>query len=318
MEQEVSEFWAGKRVIVTGGAGFLGWPLCRKLWAAGAEVFVPRRRDYDLRVSASVYQMFRDFPKPDMVYHLAATVGGIGFSRAHPAHQIYDGLQMGLNVVGGCALRCVPKLVFVGSVCAYPKFTPVPFKESSLWDGYPEETNAAYGISKRAIIALIQAYRQEYGFNGVCLLPTNMYGPRDNFDPVTSHVIPALISKAITAKENGDTELTVWGTGMASRDFLYVHDAVEALLLAGERLETSEPVNIGSGSEVSIADLVVTIASLVGYEGPIIWDASKPDGQPRRCLDVSRAKELLGWGAKTPLLQGLKETIEWYKGQCRE
>jgi GDP-L-fucose synthase len=315
MEPKMSDFWKGKRVIVTGGGGFLGWPTVLRLRDAGADVVVPRSHAYDLREQSDVEKLFSEYQDASVVFHLAATVGGIGFSRTYPAQQIYDGLAMGINVVEA-ARHIYAKVVFVGSVCSYPKFTPVPFKESSLWDGYPEETNAAYGISKRAILSLLQAYHQQYGMCCCCLLPTNMYGPRDSFDAEYSHVIPALIRKAIEAR-GSKQPLSVWGTGAASRDFLYVHDAADALLLAGELVDTPEPINLGSGEEVSVADLVSVICDLVGYDGPVLWDSSKPDGQPRRCLDVSKASSLLGWTAHTPLSVGLKETIGWYNAQRR-
>lgn len=307
----MSDFWKNKRVIVTGGAGFLGRPLVRRLCDRGATVFVPRSATYDLRYRFDIVRMLDNFPDPDIVFHLAATVGGIGFSRRYPGQQIYDGLAMGINVVEMCRLYNVGKLVFAGSVCAYPKFTSVPFQESSLWDGYPEETNAAYGISKRAIISLLQAYHQEYGMESAVLLPTNMYGPRDNFDPESSHVIPALIRKAIEARENG-IPLTVWGTGSASRDFLYVRDAADAFVAAGELVNVPDPINIGSGQEVSIASLVDLVSSIVGFDGPIEWDKSKPDGQPRRRLDTSMAARNLDWEAQTSLYDGIVETVEWY------
>lgn len=311
----MSHFWMGKKVIVTGGAGFLGRPVVKRLADAGADVIVPRSQSYDLRDQEDVELLFGEHQDAEIVYHLAATVGGIGFSRAHPARQIYDGLMMGTNVIEEAHYWGM-KVILAGSVCAYPKFTPVPFKETDIWSGYPEETNAAYGISKRALIAMLQAYHQEYGMPCAVLMPTNMYGPRDNFDPRYSHVIPALICKTIAAKEN-DTPLSVWGTGLASRDFLYVEDAADAFVQAGELVNVPDPINLGSGQEVSIVELASIVADVIGFDGPIEWDDSYPDGQPRRCLDVSSAWRNLDWKAQTPLYKGIEETVEWYNAQRR-
>jgi|SRR5579884_3216187 len=305
-------YWQGKRVVVTGGAGFLGSYVTQRLRERGAEmIFVPRSKDYDLRDRDAVIQMYTD-ARPHIVIHLAGTVGGIGANRANPGTFFYDNLMMGTQVLHYACLYGVEKVVAVGTVCAYPKLTPVPFREEDLWNGYPEETNAPYGLVKRILLVQAQAYRQQYGLNTIYLLPVNLYGPHDNFDPATSHVIPALIRKCVEAKEQGSNHIVVWGTGRATREFLYVDDAAEGIVLAAERLNTSEPVNLGSGMEISIHDLATTIAQLVGFEGEIIWDADKPDGQPRRCLDTSRARQLFGFQATTPFEEGLRRTIDWY------
>ncbi len=310
-------YWQGKRVVVTGGAGFLGTYVTRRLWERGAEmVFVPRSKDYDLRDRDAVIQMYLD-ARPHVVIHLAGTVGGIGANRANPGKFFYDNLMMGTQVLHYACLYSVEKVVAIGTVCAYPKFTPVPFREEDLWNGYPEETNAPYGLVKRILLVQAQAYRQQYGLNTIYLLPVNLYGPHDNFDPATSHVIPALIRKCVEAKEQGSDHIVVWGTGRATREFLYVDDAAEGIVLAAERLNTSEPVNLGSGMEISIHDLATLIARLVRFEGKIIWDPDKPDGQPRRCLDISRARQLFGFQATTPFEEGLRRTIDWYL-QTRE
>jgi len=305
-------FWEKKRVVVTGGAGFLGSYVVEKLKERGCQdIFVPRSQDYDLREKDAIIRMYEE-GQPDIVIHLAAVVGGIGANRKYPGRFFYDNAIMGIQLIEYARRFGIEKFVCIGTICAYPKYTPVPFKEEDLWNGYPEETNAPYGLAKKMLLVQLQAYRQQYGFNGIYLLPVNLYGPRDNFDLETSHVIPALIRKCIEAKERGDDHIVVWGTGKPTREFLYVEDAAEGILLATERYNESEPVNLGSGMEISIKDLVHLIARLTGFEGKIIWDTSKPDGQPRRCLDVSKAKHLFGFKAKTPFEEGLKKTIEWY------
>jgi len=309
---------AGKRVVVTGGAGFLGSFVVEKLrerdWVS--EVFVPRSRDYDLREKEAVIRMYKH-ARPDIVIHLAGVVGGIGANRARPAEFFYDNLIMGIQVMHYAHLYGVEKFVAIGTICAYPKFTPVPFKEENLWDGYPEETNAPYGLAKKMLLVQAHAYRQQYGFNAIYLLPVNLYGPRDNFDLETSHVIPALIRKFIEAQEAAvggqPPAVVVWGDGSPTREFLYVEDCAEAIVLATERYDKPEPVNIGAGWEISIKDLVHLIADLTGFQGEIIWDTSKPGGQPRRCLDTSRAEREFGFKAKTGFEEGLRRTIEWYR-----
>jgi GDP-L-fucose synthase len=307
-----------KKIMVTGGAGFLGQHMVARLRRAGCEhVFVPRSAQFDLTQERDIHRLFAHF-RPDVILHLAAVVGGIGANRINPGSLLYKNLIMGAQLIE-CARRIgVEKFVAVGSICSYPKFTPVPFKEESLWDGYPEETNAPYGLAKKMLLVQVQAYRQQYGFNGLALLPVNLYGPCDNFDLESSHVIPALIRKCVEACERGERVLTVWGTGTPTREFLYVEDAARAIHLATERLETSEPVNIGSGKEISITDLTTMIARKTGFTGEIRFDASKPDGQPRRCLDVSRAKELFGFEAEMSFSEGLDRTIAWYKSAHRQ
>ncbi|MBN1672247.1 MAG: GDP-L-fucose synthase [Kiritimatiellae bacterium] len=311
----MSEFWSTRRIVVTGGAGFLGSVLVENLKQKGArEVLVPRHKDYDLTAVEAVRRMYEAM-KPDVVFHLAAVVGGIGANRRHPGKFFYDNLMMGVQLMEEGRRRGLAKFVAVGTVCAYPKFTPVPFKEDTLWNGYPEETNAPYGLAKKMLLVQSQAYRQEYGFNSIFLLPVNLYGPNDNFDPESSHVIPALIKKCVDAREAGADHIVCWGTGSASREFLYVDDAAEGIALAAARYSESEPVNIGSGFEISIKDLVEKIARFTGFAGEIRWDASKPDGQPRRCLDVSRAQEKFGFKAWTGFDEGLRKTIAWYEAQ---
>ena len=306
-------FWTDKRVTVTGGAGFLGSFVCRELTRRGCRVVcAPRRRDYDLIEADAVRRLLAD-SRPDVVIHLAALVGGIGANLANPGRFFYANLVMGCQLMEEARLRGVQKFVAVGTVCSYPKFTPVPFREDHLWNGYPEETNAAYGLAKKMLLVQSQAYRQQYGFNSVFLLPVNLYGPGDNFDPASSHVIPALIRKCVEAVDQGRASIDVWGTGDASREFLYVEDCAEAIVSAAEQLESSEPVNLGSGAEVRIKDLVAHIARLTGFDGQIEWDPTKPDGQPRRRLDVSRAKALFGFEAKTDLETGLRTTIDWFR-----
>lgn len=306
-------FWQNKRVLVTGGSGFLGGHVLEELARRGAtQVSAPRRADYDLRDPEQVRRCLQDI-RPDLIIHLAAVVGGIGANRKHPGQFYYDNMAMGLHLVEEARRAGVEKMTNLGTICAYPKFTPVPFRESELWNGYPEETNAPYGLAKKMLLVQGQAYRQEYGFNSIFLLPVNLYGPRDNFDPESSHVIPALIRKALEAKESNAPEMVCWGTGSATREFLYVADCARAIVLASERYDGPEPVNLGSGMEISIRDLSEKIARYCGYEGTLVWDSTKPDGQPRRCLDTSRAAELFGFRAEVPFDQGLQQTIAWYR-----
>ncbi len=311
-------FWENKRVAVTGGAGFLGSHLTEKLKQRGCkDIFIPHIEEYDLVEKDPIIRMYKD-SKPDIVIHLAAIVGGIGANMANPGRYFYDNLMMGVQLIEQGRQAGIEKFVAIGTICAYPKFTPVPFKEEDLWNGYPEETNAPYGLAKKMMLVQSQAYRQQYGFNSIFLLPVNLYGPRDNFDLGTSHVIPALIRKFIEAKNKGDKTITAWGTGAASREFLYVEDAAEGILLAAEKYDKSDPVNLGAGFEIKIKDLVNLIARLTGFKGEVVWDASKPDGQPRRMLDVSRAYEEFGFKAQASFEDGLKKTIEWYKGSLKE
>ena len=314
----MASFWSGKRVVVTGGAGFLGRPVVELVRARGGrDIVVPRSRDYNLVEMEAVRRLLRD-ARPDIILHLGAVVGGIGANKAHPGKFLYDNLLMGVQLMEEARKGGVKKFVTVGTICSYPKITPVPFKEDELWNGYPEETNAPYGIAKKALLVQGQAYRQEYGFNAIHLLQVNLYGPSDNFDLETSHVIPALIRKCLEAQERGDRTMTVWGTGQASREFLYVKDAAEGIVLAAEKYDEPEPVNLGSGHEVTIRDLVGIVVRETGYKGEVVWDSSKPDGQPRRCLDVSRAKREFGFEAKTPFDEGLRQTIAWYRANRRE
>ncbi len=301
-----------KRIMVTGGSGFLGRYVVAALQRREAgRIFVVRHEDYDLTQITDVVRAFQD-SRPDVVIHLAAKVGGIGVNREKPGEFFYDNLIMGAQLMEQARRWGVEKFVSIGTVCAYPKFTPVPFKEDDLWLGYPEETNAPYGLAKKMLLVQGQAYQQQYGFKAIYLLPVNLYGPGDNFDPHTSHVIPALIKKCVDAIERGDRRIVAWGTGSASREFLYVEDAAEAIVLATERYERPEPVNIGSGMEITIKALLELIVELTGFQGEIIWDASKPDGQPRRSLDVSRARQAFGFQAQTDFRAGLQKTIEWY------
>jgi GDP-L-fucose synthase len=305
-------FWADKRVVVTGGSGFLGQFVVRKLRELGCrQVFVPRSAEYDLREKDDVERLF-DVARPHMIIHLAAVVGGIGANRTHPGLFFHDNAMMGLQMIEGARRHGTEKFVCVGTVCSYPKFTPVPFREENLWNGYPEETNAPYGLAKKMLLVQLQAYREEYGLHGIYLVPVNLYGPRDNFDLETSHVIPALIRKCVEAKRAGAPNVVVWGTGQATREFLYVEDAAEAIVLGAEKYDAVEPVNLGSGQEVSVRELVELIRNMAQYEGTIVWDRTKPDGQPRRSLDISKARDLLGWQAGTTLRQGLERTMEWY------
>jgi GDP-L-fucose synthase len=314
-------FWRGKRVIVTGGAGFLGSFVIEKLKERGAtDIFVPHIEDYDLTDRDCIKRLFNHtlaggFDAKNMVIiHLAANVGGIGANREHPAEFFYDNLMMGVELMHQAWGRGVSKFVAIGTVCAYPKYTPVPFKEEDLWIGYPEETNAPYGLAKKMMLVQAQAYRQQYGFNAIYLLPVNLYGPRDNFNLQTSHVIPALIRKAIEAQERGDTELVAWGDGSPTREFLYVEDAADGIVTAAEKYDGSEPVNLGSGYEISIKDLTEMVIRLTGFQGRLVWDTEKPNGQPRRGLDVTRAKEYFGWQAQVPFEEGMRRTIAWFKG----
>jgi GDP-L-fucose synthase len=301
-----------KRIVVTGGAGFLGRAVVSTLERRGCRtVFVPRKKEYDLTERANIQRMLRDL-RPDIVVHAAGTVGGIGANRATPGTFFYENAIMGIELIEQARKAGLEKLVIVGTVCAYPKFSPVPFREDDLWNGYPEETNAAYGIAKKSLLVQAQAYRQEFGFNAIYLLPVNLYGPGDNFDEKSSHVIPALIRKFLEANEQKKDSVAVWGTGTATREFLYAEDAAEGIVLATEKYEGAEPVNLGSGSEISVKDLVQTLARLTGFTGRIEWDSSKPDGQPRRQLDTSRAERAFGFRAKFSFEEGLRKTIEWY------
>jgi GDP-L-fucose synthase len=304
------------RILVSGGSGFLGSFVIERLKHEGyRDVVTVRRNDYDLTHELDVERFYREH-KPAVVLHLAAEVGGIGANRDNPGRFFFANMAMGMHLIEGARKHGVKKFVQVGTICAYPKHTPVPFREEDLWNGYPEETNAPYGIAKKSLLVMCQAYRQQYGLNAIYLLPVNLYGPRDNFHLHTSHVIPALIRKCVTARQNGDPSVTAWGTGMVSREFLYAADCAEGLVAAMERYDSPEPMNLGSGREITIRDLTNTIARLARYDGEIVWDRSKPDGQPRRCLDVSRAWNTIGWRAKTPLEEGLQQTIEWFEANA--
>jgi GDP-L-fucose synthase len=308
-------FWQDKRTLVTGGRGFLGSHVAARLEGRGCEdILAPGSQEYDLCDNMAVMSLFQD-KRPEIIIHLAATVGGIGANRERPGEFFYDNLIMGAQLMEQARLLGARKFVAVGTVCAYPKFTPVPFKEDNLWDGYPEETNAPYGLAKKMLQVQAQAYRQQYGFNAIYLLPVNLYGPRHNFDPASSHVIPPLVKKCFDAMDNQEGEVIVWGDGTPTREFLYVEDCAEAVVLATERYDKPEPVNIGAGFEICIKDLVHLIAELTGFRGRITWHTSKPGGQPRRCLDVSRAKEKFGFEAKVPFEEGLHKTVEWYRKQ---
>src|SRR6266702_4813862 len=301
-----------QRVTVTGGAGFLGRFVVQKLKKLDVEVFVPRSSDYNLIEKDDIVRLLNE-TRPDLVIHLAAVVGGIGYNQKNPGRFFYDNLMMGVQLIEQSRLFGVRKFLATGTVCAYPKFTPVPFKEDDIWNGYPEETNAPYGLAKKMLLVQSQAYRQQYGFNSSVLFPVNLYGPRDNFDLHTSHVIPALVRKCVEARERKDPKLVVWGDGSASREFLHARDAAEAIATACERYDKSDPVNLGAGFEIKVRDLVPLIARLCGFEGEIVWDTTKPNGQPRRMLDTSRALKEFGWKARIGFEEGLRETVEWYE-----
>jgi len=304
-----------ERVVVTGGAGFLGSYVVERLRGRGVEnVFVPRSKDYDLVRAENIRRLFDD-ANPDLVIHLAAVVGGIGANRANPGRYFYDNLMMGAQLMEEARLRGVRKFVAIGTICAFPKFTPVPFKEDELWNGYPEETNAPYGLAKKMMLVQSQAYREQYGFNSIFLLPVNLYGPRDNFDPQSSHVIPALIRKCVEAVRRGEDQVVCWGTGAVTREFLHADDCARSILLATEKYDKSDPVNLGAGFEISIRDLAEKIAALTGFGGRLVWDASQPDGQPRRSLDTSRAEREFGFRAQIGFDEGLRQAIEWYRKQ---
>jgi len=306
---------SGKRIVVTGGAGFLGQAVCERLRALGAgEVMVPRRTNYDLTTESAVERLYREM-KPQVILHLAAEVGGIGANMENPGRYFFANMAMALHLIEGARRHGVERFVQTGTICAYPKFTPVPFREDDLWNGYPEETNAPYGVAKKAALVMLVAYRRQYGLKSAYLLPVNLYGPRDNFDLRTSHVIPALIRKCVEARRAGADRITCWGTGAASREFLFVDDAADGLVRAAEVMDDPEPINLGTGMEITIRDLVTLIARLCEFRGEIVWDSSKPDGQPRRCLDPARAERLLGWRAKVGFEEGLRRTIDWFEAQ---
>ena len=306
--------WSGRRVIVTGGAGFLGRSIVTRLRAAGASIAVPRQSEYDLRHESAVARLFAEHPA-DVVIHLAARVGGIGANQRHPGSFFYDNLAMGLQLMEHARRVGIQKFVAIGTICSYPKYAPIPFREDALWEGYPEETNAPYGLAKKMLLVQSQAYRQEYAFNSIFLMPVNLYGPGDNFNPDSSHVIPALIKKCCEAVETGVDSIDVWGTGAASREFLHVDDAARAIVLAAEHYDRSDPVNIGAGFEITIRSLVEKIAALSGFRGEIRWDHTKPDGQPRRSVDTRRAEERFGFRSEISFDEGLKQTIAWYQAE---
>jgi GDP-L-fucose synthase len=314
LEKKMS-FCEGKRILVTGGAGFLGKRVVDKLRAESpSSIFISRRSEYDLVEQKNVARVYED-ARPDIVVHIAAEVGGIGANRANPGRFFYNNLMMSTQLMEYGRRFGVEKFVAIGTICAYPKFTPIPFKEENLWDGYPEETNAPYGMAKKMLLVQAQAYRQQYGFNAIYLLPVNLYGPEDNFDPETSHVIPAMIKKCVDAVNKNSSEIVLWGTGTPSREFLYVDDAAQAIVLATERYNGADPVNIGSGMEITIKDLAQLIAKLTNFKGRLVWDPAQPDGQPRRALDVSKAETFFGFRARTPFEEGLRRTINWYKSK---
>ncbi|MCW4024568.1 MAG: GDP-L-fucose synthase [Candidatus Bathyarchaeota archaeon] len=312
----MSSFWEDKTVLLTGGAGFLGSHivdnLVNKRGVARSQIVIPRSSTTDLRSWDNCLNVVKNV---DVIIHLAARVGGIGFNQKYPGTLFYDNIMMGANLMEASRVANVKKFVQVGTVCAYPKFTPIPFKEDDLWNGYPEETNAPYGIAKKALLVMAQAYRQQYGMNIIYLLPVNLYGPKDNFKPESSHVIPALIRKFVDAVESNQKQVVVWGTGKASREFLYAKDAAEGIVAAAEKYDKPAPVNLGAGKEITIKELVNLIGKLTGFNGEIVWDTSRPDGQPRRCLDITRARAEFGFEAKTDLIEGLQETIGWYRKQ---
>jgi len=311
-------FWANKRVLVTGGAGFFGSFVVDRLRAVGAEqIIVPRSRDYDLVDRTATHRLFAE-TKPDVVFHLAGKVGGIGANRANPGLFLFENAMMGLHVIEEARLAKTAKVVVAGTICAYPKFAPIPFKEEDLWNGYPEETNAPYGVAKKMLLVQAQAYREQYGLDTVMLFPVNMYGPRDNFDLQSGHVIPALIRKFKAAKDAGQQSVSLWGDGSPTREFVYITDAAEAVVRAAESYDSSEPVNVGSGEEISIRDLATTIARIIGYDGEMVWDKTSPNGQPRRRLDVTKAKERFGFSAQVSFSQGLQKTIDWYLAEGRQ
>lgn len=310
--QKEKKFWQGKKIVVTGGSGFLGSHVVNKIISFGVpekSIFVPRSKEFDLRKKTNARKVTRG---ADIVIHLAGNVGGIGKNRDLPGTLFYDNLMMGVELIEAARINKIGKFVCIGTICAYPKFTPVPFKEEDLWIGYPEETNAPYGLAKKMLLVQLQSYKQQFGFNGIYLLPVNLYGPGDNFDPASSHVIPALIKKVVDAKRNKQPEIVVWGDGSPTREFLYVEDAAEGILKAAQHYEKDEPVNLGSGFEISIKDLAELIAEVLDYKGKLVWDTSKPNGQPRRKLDVSKAKQEFGFEAKTSFEKGIKKTVNWY------
>ncbi|HVZ89141.1 MAG TPA: GDP-L-fucose synthase [Polyangia bacterium] len=313
----MSTFWNGRRVVVTGGAGFLGSFVTERLRQAGATVTVPRSADYDLVDRSAAHRLLAD-ARPDMVIHLAARVGGIGANRSNPGRFLFENAMMGLQLFEECRLARIPKLVALGTICAYPKFAPVPFKEEDLWNGYPEETNAPYGVAKKMMLVQSAGYREQYGMNSIVLFPVNLYGPRDNFDLESSHVIPAMIRKFVAARARGEREVVLWGDGSPTREFLYVEDAAEGILLAAERYDESEPVNLGSGEEITIRDLATKIARAARFEGRFVWDTSKPNGQPRRRLDVTRARERFGFRARTAFDVGIAATVAYYEEHQKE
>jgi GDP-L-fucose synthase len=306
------------RIVITGGAGFLGGFVVEMLRARGYQnMFIPRRKDFDLTLEPDVQRLYRE-QHPDVVLHLAAEVGGIGANRDNPGRFFFANLAMGMHLIEQARINKIKKFVQVGTICAYPKFTPVPFQESELWNGYPEETNAPYGVAKKALLVMCQSYRQQYDLNAIYLLPVNLFGPRDNFHLHSSHVIPALIRKCVEARLRGDRQITAWGTGAVSREFLYVEDCARGIVLSLEKYDSPEPINLGSGREITIKDLTELVARLSRFEGKIVWDPSKPDGQPRRCLDVSRAREAINFSAQTSLEDGLKKTIDWFESHLHE
>jgi len=313
----MGSYWQNKKVVVTGGAGFLGSFVVERIRREGAEAIVARSRDYDLVDRAAVRRLLAD-ARPDLVIHLAARVGGIGANRDNPGRYLFENAMMGLQLFEECRLAKIPKLVALGTICAYPKFAPIPFKEEDLWNGYPEETNAPYGVAKKVMLVQSQAYREQYGMNSVVLFPVNLYGPRDNFDLQSSHVIPAMIRKFVSARERGEREVVLWGDGSPTREFLYVEDAAEGVVLAAERYDSSEPVNLGTGEEIAIRDLAAKVAKAARFDGRIVWDTSKPNGQPRRRLEVSRAKERFGFEARTPFDHGIAATVAYYEEHQKE